>query len=98
MEQVLEIEKKLTANQLYKIYKDEGGTLTFSDWLTREKTKGVFPLNGNMNEEIQKTLKKVKKEDMGKTILGFPVKTLVITGAIIIAAVVIAKVIKNKKS
>lgn len=98
MEQVVELEKKLTANQLYKIYKDEGGTLTFSDWLTREKTKGVFPLNGNLNDDIQTTLKKVKKEDMDKTILGFPVKTLVITGAIIIAAVVIARVIRNKKA
>lgn len=98
MEQVVELEKKLTANQLYKIYKDEGGTLTFSDWLTREKTKGVFPLNGSMNEEIQTTLKKVKKEDMGKTIMGFPVRTLVIAGAVIVAAVVVAKLIRKKQA
>ena len=57
-------EKDLTANQLYKEYKDEGGTLKFSDWLTREKTKGIFPLNSNLNEEVQKTLKTVKEEQM----------------------------------
>jgi hypothetical protein len=44
----LDLEKKLTANQLFKKYKEEGGTLNFSDWLTREKTKGVFPLNSGL--------------------------------------------------
>jgi len=34
--QEMQLEKKLTANQLYKQYKDEGGTLIFSDWLNRE--------------------------------------------------------------
>ena len=47
---------KLTANQLFKQYKDEGGTLNFSDWLTREKTKGIFPLNSGLNEEINLSL------------------------------------------
>ena len=31
--------KELTANQLYKQYKDDGGTLVFSKWLDREKKK-----------------------------------------------------------
>jgi hypothetical protein len=89
-------EKELTANQLFKIYKDEGGTLKFSDWLTREKTKGVFPLNANLNEDVQETLKKVKEKEMKKTVLGFPVSTLLIAGGVIILAVVAAKMINKK--
>ena len=89
-------DKDLTANQLYKIYRDEGGTLKFSDWLTREKTKGIFPLNGDLNTEVQETLKKVKEEEMKKTYLGFPVSTLLIAGGVIILAVVAAKMLKKK--
>lgn len=96
MEKELELEKKLTANQLYKIYKDEGGTLNFSGWLNREKTKGIFPLNGELNEEVQRLIIKEKKEDMSNTILGFPVRTLVIVGVVIIGAIVVSKYYKKK--
>lgn len=92
----LDLEKKLTANQLFKKYKEEGGTLNFSDWLTREKTKGVFPLNSGLNEEINLTLNKLKIKKMDKTVLGFPVKTLYIVGGVLVAAVVISKLIKKK--
>ncbi len=95
MENELELERKLTANQLYKIYKDEGGTLNLSGWINREKTKGVFILNGSLNEEVQKVILKEKKEDMDKTILGFPVKTLVIVGVVIIGAIVVSKYVKK---
>ena len=91
------MDKKLTANQLYKIYKDEGGTKTFSEWLTREKTKGVFPLNGEVNEEVQKVIKTVKKDDMKKTVLGFPVSTLVIVGAVIVGAIAVSYYMKKKQ-
>lgn len=91
----IDLDKKLTANQLYKIYKDEGGTKSFSEWLTREKTKGVFPLNGEVNEEVQKSIKHIKKEDMRRTVLGFPVSTLVIVGVVIVGAVVVSRMIKK---
>lgn len=91
----IDLDKKLTANQLYKIYKDEGGTKSFSDWLTREKTKGVFPLNGEVNEEVQKSIKQIKNQDMRRTVLGFPVSTLVIVGVVVIGAVVVSKMIKK---
>ena len=88
----LENEKELTANQLYKIYKDEGGVLSFSEWLNREKAKGVFPLNGSLNNEIMTALESNKnKESMKRTVLGFPVSVLVVTGIIIIGAVVYSK-------
>jgi hypothetical protein len=92
----IDLEKKLTANQLFKKYKEEGGTLNFSDWLTREKTKGVFPLNSGLNEEINLTLNNLKIKKMDKTVLGFPVKTLYLVGGVIVAAVVISKLIKKK--
>ena len=90
------LDKKLTANQLFKEYKDEGGTLNFSDWLTREKTKGIFPINSNLNQEVGKKLTDLKEEEMSKTVLGFPVSTLLIAGGVIIVAIVAVNVLKKK--
>jgi len=95
MEEV-ELEKKLTANQLFKQYKDEGGILNFSDWLSREKKKGVFPLNANLNDDINKKLLEIKTIDMNSTILGFPTKTLIIAGSIIVVAIIVNQIIKKK--
>jgi hypothetical protein len=95
MEEV-NLDKKLTANQLFKEYKDEGGTLNFSDWLTREKTKGIFPINSNLNQEVGKKLTDLKEEEMNKTVLGFPVSTLLIAGGVIIVAIVAVNVLKKK--
>jgi hypothetical protein len=90
------LEKKLTANQLFKEYKDEGGTLNFSDWLTREKTKGIFPINASLNQEVGKRLTDLKDEEMNKTVLGFPLSTLLIAGGVIIVAIVAVNVLKKK--
>lgn len=95
MEEV-NLEKKLTANQLFKEYKDEGGTLNFSDWLTREKTKGIFPINANLNQEVSKKLTDLKEEEMSKTVLGFPVSTLFIAGGVIVVAIVAVNLLKKK--
>jgi hypothetical protein len=95
-EKELDLDQKLTANQLYKIYKEDGGTLNFSEWLTREKTKGVFPLNSGLNEEINLTLNKLKPKKMDKTVLGLPVKTLYIVGGVILLAVVARQIMKKK--
>lgn len=35
-----------SANQVYKEYKQDGGTLTFKAWLSREKAKGFINANG----------------------------------------------------
>ena len=94
--QELNLDQKLTANQLYKKYKDEGGTLSFSNWLNRENTKGVFPLNDEISNDISETLYKIKKKDMRKTILGFPTSTLLIVGGVIVLAVVVSQVMKKK--
>lgn len=92
----MDLEKKLTANQLYKIYKEEGGTLGFSSWLTREKSKGIFPLNSQINEEVNSVITKPKDENMKKSVLGFPVSTLLLVGVVIVGAVVVSKYMKKK--
>lgn len=92
----IDLDKTLTANQLFKKYKEEGGTLNFSEWLTREKTKGVFPLNNGLNEEINSTLNKLKPKKMDKTVLGLPVKTLYIVGGVIVLAIVAKQIMKKK--
>jgi hypothetical protein len=90
--------KELTANQLFKQYKEDGGTLNFSNWLSREKKKGVFPLNQNLNEEVYMALNGLK--DSSKSdgrIFGFPKSVLIITGVLIVGAIVYTQVIKNRQ-
>ena len=96
MSEQVDLDKKLTANQLFKQYKDEGGTLNFSDWLTREKTKGIFPLNSNLNKEINEKITFLKTQEMNKKIFGFPVSTLLIAGGVIVLGVVAASMLKKK--
>jgi len=100
MEQIkdeVNLEKKLTANQLFKQYKEDGGTLAFADWLSREKKKGIFPLNANLNENINNKLSELKnRKDMSKTVFGFPTKTLILVGGIVVAAIILNQVFKKK--
>jgi hypothetical protein len=88
-----------TANKLYKEYKNSGGTLSFKEYIQREKDKGVFPLNIELNDEIQTQIVSYKKnkEDMNKKIVGLPVKTLVIAGSVILISLVAYKIIKNRQ-
>jgi hypothetical protein len=92
----LELDKKLTANQLFKIYRSEGGTLDFKAWLTREKKKGHFSADGELSNEINVELSKLKSTDVKKTVLGFPTETLVMLGAVLVGAIVLSQVLKKK--
>jgi hypothetical protein len=87
-----------SANQLFKKYKQDGGSLNFSDWLNKQKSKGIFPINENLDNEIKTTLNEINENDknMNKTVLGFPVKTFYIVGGIIVAAIVINQILKKK--
>jgi hypothetical protein len=84
---------KMSANQLFKVYKDEGGTLNFTEWLNREKAKGVLDKTMNLDKEVKDELQKQKS--MNRTVLGFPVTTLVVVGVVIVSAVVISKYMKK---
>jgi len=93
----MEVEvKELTANQLYKQYRDEGGTLNFSGWLNREKKKGIFPINANLNEEVYMALNGMYEDEKSKTIMGFPKSTLIIVGVVIVGAIVVSQIMKKK--
>lgn len=87
-----------SANQLFKKYKQDGGSLNFSDWLNKQKSKGIFPINENLDNEIKYTINEINENDkkMNNTVLGFPVKTLYIVGGIIVAAIVINQILKKK--
>jgi len=93
-----EMIKEKTANQLYKDYKDEGGTLNFSGWLNREKKKGVFPINKEINEEVYMALNGISEQKKAHRILGFPTSTLVIVGVVIIGAIVVTQIMKKKNN
>lgn len=86
----------MTANQMYKQYKDEGGTLNFAGWLNREKKKGIIPPNKEVNEEIYASMNGQSEKSSAGTVLGFPTTTLILVGVIIVGAVVMVKISKNK--
>jgi hypothetical protein len=86
----------MSANQMYKMYKDEGGTLNFSGWLNREKKKGVIPESKQGDEESYASMSGMSEKPSKSTIFGFPTTTLIITGAIIVGAVVVVKLMKKK--
>lgn len=88
--------KGLTANQLYKQYRDEGGTLNFSDWLNREKKKGVFPINKEVNEEVYMALNGMSEKEEKSRFLGLPTTPLIIMGVVIIGAIVYHRYMKKK--
>jgi hypothetical protein len=86
----------ITGNINNKQYKDEGGSLNFSGWLNREKKKGIFPINANLNEEVYMALNGMNEDEKSKTIMGFPKSTLLIVGVVIVGAIVVSQIMKKK--
>ena len=98
-----------TANQMYKQYKANHGTLTFKEWVTREKKKGFLnatgdstpPVNQPLNDSIASVVDQLHQEGGEQStlnsdyILGIPKRTLIITG--IVGVVLIVGVIIYKK-
>jgi hypothetical protein len=81
----------MTANQMYK---NSGSTLTFTEWLNREKQKGVvIPQQGvtdKIDDELQKQLdgEEVNFIKSGeKTVLGLNKTVLVFSVLIVLGAV-----------
>jgi len=74
----------MTANQLYKKYRKEGGQLSFAEYMSREKAKKFVnfegdsnvPMNKPLSDSISQVLNKVhqqsglKTDIEGKYILG----------------------------
>lgn len=93
-----------------RLWKESGTTLSFKDWLNREKAKfmnfnGVdTPIIPNvpLNDTIQKTIQDIKK-DAGykekaenKTVLGLN-KTVLIVAGIALTAFIVYKIVNKKK-
>ena len=92
--------KELTANQLYKQYKDDGGTLVFAKWLDREKKKGIFPLNMDLNNEVYKAINGVDGVSSTKKIVSSKPNhnmTILLILGVVVGAFVIYKTYKKNK-
>lgn len=91
----------LTANQRYKIYKRNGGELNFTGWLNTigglgfgldyiendvQQTFNTKPVTNPLNSNVM----------MHKTVLGIPVKTLVIGAAVVGAGLLVYHLMKKK--
>jgi hypothetical protein len=83
---------KLTANQLYKNYKINGGNLKFSDWITSQKNNGIYPLNKELDSEVNNKLNELETDKNDNN----SYQGLYILGAIIVVAIVVNKLMKNK--
>lgn len=65
----------MTANQLYKAYKKDGGTLSFAEFMSREKTKkfvnfdgeSTVPENKPLSDSINQVLSKIHQQSGLKT-------------------------------
>jgi hypothetical protein len=91
--------KELTANQLYKQYKDDGGTLVFSKWLDREKKKGIFPLNMDLNQEVYKAISGVDGVNTKKSVSMKPKSymTLYLVLGLVVGSFIVYKIYKDNK-
>jgi len=91
--------KELTANQLYKQYKDDGGTLVFSKWLDREKKKGIFPLNMDLNNEVYKAISGIDDSSTKKSVLTKQKSNMAIylVLGLVIGSFVVYKIYKGNK-
>jgi hypothetical protein len=83
---------KLTANQLYKNYKINGGNLKFSDWINTQKTNGIYPLNKELDSEVNNKLNELETDKNDNNSF----RGLYLFGAIIVVAIVLNKLMKNK--
>jgi len=83
---------KLTANQLYKNYRINGGNLKFSDWINTQKNNGIYPLNKELDTEVNNTLTELEKNKNDKN----SYQGLYIIGAIIVVAIIVNKLMRNK--
>jgi hypothetical protein len=95
---------------MYRDYKKSGGTLSFKEYIDREKTKGFVnfngtvnvPVNKNLTDSVQDVLNRIHADGGLKTNADnkyiFGINRNVWIGAGVVSAVVIAIVIyKNHK-
>lgn len=100
----------MTANQKYKKYKKDGGTLSFAEYIDREKKKGFInfdgqtsiPENKPLSDSISASLQKMhlaaglKTQAENKYILGLHRNVWIGVGVVGVAAIAFV-VYKNHK-
>lgn len=93
-----------------RMWKESGTTLSFKDWLNREKSKFInfnggeasMIINKPLNDTIQQTVSEIKKaagykeKPENKTIFGIN-KNIVIAAGVVVTALIVYKLLKPKK-
>jgi hypothetical protein len=76
-----------TANQLYK---ESGSSLSFADWIAREKDKGLFIKNQLLEGITEEVLETPQEKSPARFDIGLP-KWAILTGIGILAFAIIYK-------
>ena len=85
-----------SANQLWR---DSGTSLSFKDWIQREKNKGIEIKNKLLEDVISKAKETNQQDtitDSNKRLLGMP-KWVLYSGASVLTFVIIYKLYNSKK-
>lgn len=100
-----------SANSLYRVYKKEGGELSFSEWIGRARPEwvnvtgtGFVPENKKLTDTLNKTLSQIRGTGniqdklQNKYIFGIDKNLLVIAGVtvLIIGGIIIYKKTSSK--
>lgn len=101
----------MTANEAYREYKNDGGTLSFAEWIDREKKKSFLnfdgtvsvPVNKPLTDSINKTLEEIRRQGGLKTglenkyIFGVHKNVWIGIGVVAVVATAIIVIRKSKK-
>jgi hypothetical protein len=89
----MENQEPKTANQLYR---ESGSTLSFAEWLEREKAKGTEMVNAEIKAAIERLNNGQEQRTRATNDLGLN-KNVMVLGVIIIGAAIVWAVYNKKK-
>ena len=89
----MENQEPKTANQLYR---ESGTTLSFAEWLEREKAKGTEMMNAEIKAAIERLNNGKEQKTQATNDLGLN-KGVVVLGVMIIGAAIVWAMFNKKK-
>ena len=89
----MENQEPKTANQLYR---ESGTTLSFAEWLEREKAKGTEMMNAEIKAAIERLNNGQKQRTQATNDLGLN-KGIVVLGVMFIGAAIVWAMFNKKK-
>ena len=89
----MENQEPKTANQLYR---ESGTTLSFAEWLEREKAKGTEMVNAEIKAAIERLNNGKEQKTQATNDLGLN-KGVVVLGVMIIGAAIVWAMFNKKK-